>query len=361
MRVLAASSSSGGHIFPALSFLERLKGENQGIDTLLVLPMRSVKTRSVSSCGKVKYISLVPIKLSFTFNSLAAIFKFIRGTFESFFILLGFQPQVVVAFGTLECLPLVMFAWLFRIKTLIHEQNVIPGRANRLLAKFSDKVAISFAETKGYLKIDPGKIIVTGNPIRKELKTIDKLQALNFFGLSADRFTILVMGGSQGSQRINRGFLKAVSLSNDKSSFQVIHISGNKDEELLSKGYQGLNIKFKLFLFLEEMQYAYSAADLAVCRSGATTVSELINYKLPAILIPYPYAYKHQLSNAEVLEKDGSALIIRDAELDTDALKLALERLLYIPDNIKAMRVAYAGFKHTDAAGLLTEAVLSLA
>jgi len=152
---------------------------------------------------------------------------------------------------------------------------------------------------------------VTGNPLRKSVALLDKNKALEFFGFSREKFYNIGYGGSQGSHRINEEFLKAVSLLKDKTSVQIIHLTGISDYESLNKGYKNLNIKFALFSFFDAMQYAYSISDLVISRAGATTIAEIMLFKLPAILVPYPYAYKHQYNNARVLEEKGCGIIMR--------------------------------------------------
>ncbi len=360
MRVLVATGSSGGHIFPALSFLQALEGKRKGIDVLLALPKKSIKNRLPKSTFKIKYISISAVRLKWNFKNLLNIFEFLKGSLESLFLLLEFRPHIVVGFGTLSSVPLVIFAWLFRTKTLIHEQNVIPGRANRLLARFVDKIAVSFRETTRYLK-DDYKITLTGNPIRKEfLKEINRAEALNFFGFSEDKFTILVMGGSQGSHKINLAFSRAISSIPDNLRFQVIHISGADDYDLLKDSYRKFNLSIKLFSFLEDMRYAYSVSGLAVCRAGAGTIGELIFFGLPAIIIPYPFAYKHQSANAQVLAETGSAIVIEDDKLNAGILKDTLTGLLNNPARINLMHSSYSSIFKPDAASLLADLALSL-
>lgn len=360
VKVLVVTGASGGHIFPALSFLTKLKDKYKEIDTLFVLPKRSRRIQKIPDSSKLSYISISPISLSFDFRNFISILGFLKGTLESLILLLRFRPDVVVGFGSLDCIPLVMLAWVFRIKTLIHEQNVIPGRANRLLAKFADTTAISFAETRDYLRISQDRIALTGNPIRQELKRIDKFKALSFFGFDDDKFTILVMGGSLGSHRINAGFLKAISLVSDKSKLQVIHLTGIKDYASIKDGYKDLNINAKIFSFLDSMQYAYSACDLVISRAGATTITEIVFFELPAILIPYPYAYRHQLNNAEVLERKGCAFIVKDEESDRDILKNTIELFVNEPLKISNMRFGYRYIQIPNAADLLVNEVISL-
>lgn len=361
MRTLVATGSSGGHIFPALSFLESLKESDKKLETLLVLPKAGIKPKVLPKGCKVEYISIKPIRLNLNSKSLIALFKLLQGSLESLILLLKFKPDIVVGFGSIASLPMLFFAWVFRIKTLIHEQNVVPGRANRLLAKFVDKVAVSFAQTRDYLKIDPKRLAVTGNPIRRQLKRIEKKEALSFFGFSQNKFTVLVMGGSQGSHNINTAFLKAVSQIKNNGNLQVIHLAGEKDQALLRQGYNNLQVSLKLLAFLEDMQYAYNAADLAICRSGATTIAELINFQLPAIIIPYPFAYAHQLQNARILEKTGSAIVISDNDLGGGLLQRTLESLLQDTIKLDNMRLGFKNKAGIPAGVLLVREAVSLA
>ena len=360
MRILIVTGSSSGHIFPALGFLEVLKDKYKNIETLLVLPKKSIVNQTQTFGHKVDYISISPIKLRFDFKNIAAILKFFKSFLESIFILSVFRPHIVVGFGSLTCIPLVMSAWLFRIKTLIHEQNVVPGRANRFLARFTDKITISFAETRGYLKDYQKKIALTGNPLRKELIRVDKNKAISFFGFSDDKFTILVMGGSLGSHNINVEFLRAISTISDKRNLQIIHLSGFKDYDLLKQNYKDSNVNVRLFGFLQSMQYAYSACDLVICRAGATSIAEVIFFGIPAIIIPYPYAYGHQLGNAKVLESKGCAIIIQDKELDTDILRQVIVNLLNNSDKLNEMHLSYDNLYMPNANDLLADMVLSL-
>ena len=360
MKVLAVTGLSGGHIFPALGFLDTLNNKHKDIDILLVLPKKSITHQVENLEYKLNYISISSIKPSLDFKNFTAILRFFKGSWESIIILLTFRPDVIVGFGSLFCIPMILFAWLFRMKTLIHEQNVIPGRANRFLAKFTDRIAVSFTETGDYFKNYKRKVITTGNPIRKELNRIDKHKALDFFGFTSDKFTILVMGGSLGSHRINSGFVRAVSAIPDKSRFQVVHLTGLADYDLLENSYEDLNINSRLFNFLVPMQYAYSACDLVVSRAGATTIAEIIFFGLAAILIPYPFAYRHQIANAKVLKNTGSGIIIQDNELDSDILRKNIKDLINNPERIKAMRSSYDNIPRLNANDLLAEAALSL-
>lgn len=353
MRILVVTGSSGGHIFPALAFLEGL--EDRNIESLLVLPIKNIQYSLAKSSYKIKYLSIVPIK------DIPAIFKFIKACWESLGLLLSFKPEVVVSFGSLSGIPMVLFARILGIRTFLHEQNVIPGRANRFLIKFADKIAVGFRESAVYLGKYSQKIIFTGNPIRKELKILDKNEALDYFGFKNGLITILVVGGSQGSRRINSEFIKALSPATWRSGVQVIHITGTGDFDSINGKYLNLGMSRKVFAFLNNMQYAYSAADLVICRAGAITISELMHFKIPAIIIPYPFAYQHQKANSTVLEINNCALVINEEELDKgNILEESLVSLVSAPDKLIQMRSAYNNFLNSDSNALFIQAVLNL-
>jgi UDP-N-acetylglucosamine--N-acetylmuramyl-(pentapeptide) pyrophosphoryl-undecaprenol N-acetylglucosamine transferase len=358
MRILIATGSSGGHIFPAVALSDSLK--NSGQEVLLVLPQKSRKNNLAITSGEIKYIPAASLSFSLNSKNIRGLYSFFLNARESFRIIIKFKPDVVVGFGSLNTLALIFWSWLLRIKTLIHEQNVVCGRANKLLAKLVDKVAVSFSQTRYGLNIAEGKIVLTGNPLRKELARLDKKEALDFFKFKEGRFTVLITGGSQGSQRLNAVCLEALSAQQFRDNFQVIHISGAQDFEQLKARYAASGLDYKLFDFFPQMQYAYSAADLIVCRAGATTIAELQKFRIPAILLPYPFAYAHQLANARVLEDAGAAEVLLDADLSADKLQARLREYSVNPEELKARQDAYQKLPVLEAADRLASEVLNL-
>lgn len=359
-KILAVSGSSGGHIFPALGLLDVLKERFPDFPALLVLPEKNIIRRGAEADYRIRYIAIENLRFTLDFKNLLAMLNFLKGSLQTLWIIFKFRPQIVIAFGSLHCLPAVIWAKAFGIKCVIHEQNVIPGRANRFLAFFADKIAISFARSGDYFKKYRGKIVHTGSPLRKKLILVGKPEALDFFGFKKDKFTVLVLGGSQGSRSVNRGFIRAAFASTLLERMQIIHICGPADFALSAERYRNLSTDYKLFGFCDSMQYAYSAADLVISRAGATTISEIIFYKIPAILIPYPFAYSHQMENAAVLQSLGTAVIIKDEEMESDALRNKLEELIASPYNLKSMRSRLADIAINNAGGLLLDACLSL-
>jgi UDP-N-acetylglucosamine--N-acetylmuramyl-(pentapeptide) pyrophosphoryl-undecaprenol N-acetylglucosamine transferase len=360
MRILVITGASGGHIFPAVGFLESLKERPEDIETLLVVPKRSLESYKVPEGYSVRTISTSPVQLRLNPKNVIALFALLQGTLESLLIFLAFKPDRVVGFGGLDTVPMVLMGWMTHVKTIIHEQNYLPGRANRLLARFSDRVAISFAQTRDYLKGSDDKIVLTGNLIRRSLKNVERSKALSFFKFKDDKSTILVMGGSRGSHKINTCFLNAVSTFPEARQLQIIHIGGKDDHQWLAEGYQDLDLEVKLFDFLKDVQYAYAAADLVICRAGATTITELTYFKIPAIIIPYPFAYQHQFHNAKLLEDYGCAVLLRDEECDPELLKKNLKELIYPSEKISRMRQNYNRIQELRGNNQLVELALSL-
>ena len=357
MRILMVTGSSGGHIFPALALMDGLK--NSGQEVLLVLPQKGAQGKISAAAGEIKYIPAVNLTFKLSSQNILGLWLFLLGAWESFRIIIKFKPDMVVGFGSLNTVALVFWAWLFRIKTIIHEQNVICGRANRLLSKLVDRVAVSFNQTRSSLNIAAEKIVLTGNPLRKNLVLLDKKVALNFFEFKEGKFTILIMGGSQGSHRLNAVCLEALATYEEKDDLQLIYLCGAQDYSWLKDKFSALGLVYRLYDFFAAMQYAYSAADLVICRSGATTVAELQKFRVPAILVPYPFAYAHQLANARILEDLKAALIIRDQELTGRIVKAKFTEFLKCPQKLLSMRQGYQGLAEQDAALALTKEVLT--
>lgn len=360
MRILISCGGTGGHIFPGISLYNALLNR-QGIeDMLLVFDKREVSSFIALGDYPHIYICQAQIKFNFNLQSLVVVLKLVKGIFQSLKVLLKFRPDVVVGFGGYASFFIIFFARLLGIKAVIHEQNLVPGRANRVLAGMVNQIAISFPETKDYFRGLSAKVKFTGLPLRQSLVKIDKVRAYEFFGLEPGRFTFLVMGGSQGSHKLNEIFFKAGNLFKDSRRFQVIHICGRKDLEFLENGYKDRGIRAAVFPFLKEMQYAYSAADAVISRSGAAAISEIIFFGLPSVLIPYPYAYKHQSENARYLSRNNAAMLIEEKEINPELLKERLSVLLDNPEFHRALGRHARDLFYPEAAAALAQAVLNV-
>ena len=325
MRIFIAAGGSGGHIFPALEAARELKKNHHEV---IFFTTPGLGFKKIEEAGfPVFVVSAKGVPFNSIEKFFVSVFFMMKALRESFFFLRHFRPDVVVGFGGYGAFPLVLTARILRCPALIHEQNVIPGRANLLLSKFVNKVAVSFEKSRRYFR--PQKILLTGCPCRASLgQRLPKEEIAKKFQLSAKIPTILVFGGSQGSRRINEEFLKAARLLKEKIAFQTIHVTGESDYSFVKKEYDALKVLSYVSSFLDDMSEAYGAADVVISRAGAVTVSELVIFAIPCILIPYPFAGGHQKENAQVLFKAGLAKIVEDKDLSADRLQKEIEILL---------------------------------
>jgi len=355
MRMIAVTGASGGHIFPALAFLEEMGEKRPDIRTLLVLPDSLVGTSADFGGQEVKFIPIGALHGGA--RALPSAWRLCLGSARSLELLLAYKPDLVVGFGSLSCVPLMLSAWMLRIPTMLHEQNVVPGKANRFLGRFVDKVAVSYEESKGLFPV-PRRTVFTGNPLRKQMRRIPKDEARAYLGLGPGRFTVLVMGGSQGARSINRLFPAAAAALAPEKAPQVIHISGTAQFAEVTAAYAAAGITAKVYPFLTRMECAYSAADAAVCRAGAITCAELAAYALPALVIPYPFANGHQSRNAAVLERAGCCRIVKDGDLDAAEIGSFLNCCQDGGQFLSRMRSAFPAVDRRDAPARLARAAL---
>ena len=249
---------------------------------------------------------------------------------RSFFIISRYSPDVVVGFGGYVSSPVALAAYALGIPVVVHEQNVVPGRANSMLFRFAKKIAISFEETKKYLGRYSDKAVLTGNPIRASLLKDDKAANIGKLGLDPSKFTVLVVGGSQGAHNLNKAVLEAIAGTDGgkRRMMQIIHITGIADYGWASQAYEELDIEHRVFSFVDNIQEAYSASDLVVTRSGASAIFEIAHFGRPMILVPYPFAMSHQSENAKAFSSRGAAIQLDEASMSGDVMRSNIEGLL---------------------------------
>jgi UDP-N-acetylglucosamine--N-acetylmuramyl-(pentapeptide) pyrophosphoryl-undecaprenol N-acetylglucosamine transferase len=258
-------------------------------------------------------------------------------------ILQRFRPDVVLGVGGYASGPVVLAAGGIGLKRFIHEQNAIPGFTNKVLARFSDRVFISLAESEKFFP--GGEILLTGNPIRKEIlaEFLSDGNPIAFSGTSTSErvaggnFRLLVFGGSAGAHSINRALIDALPfLASYREKLAITHQTGENDQEEVREAYEREGFKAVTVPFIDNMAGAYRNADLIVCRAGATTVAEVTACGKACIFIPYPYAVDdHQRRNAEALLKKGAGFMILDRELSGESLARLITDLVANPDKIE--------------------------
>lgn len=380
-KILIASGASAGHLYPALALAEILKNKQPSWEITFVTSRRLSLEKLIKSSGyKVFIISICPFSRPAR-KFLISLYRFVKSFLETFLIIEKFRPDVVIGFGSYVSFPVILESALFKKPTLIHEQNVSLGLSNRVLSLFVDRVAVSFADERpkkdallparasrpfcrraiSWGRKGRGKFVFTGNPLRQKLVKKDKEESRAFFGLD-EKFTILVLGGSQGSERINSEFKKAVDILSEKTSkdFQFIHLCGKKDYSRLKKDYSCIKIRYCLFDFLTRIDFAYSLADLVICRAGAASITELAFFRKAAILIPYPYAGSHQLENASALKMKEAAVCLEEKECGGFKLAELILRLMDSSVERVALEKRVAEFVNPNAGEKLAELAVSL-
>ncbi len=274
-------------------------------------------------------------------------------------------PAVAAAFGGYASVPGAAAALSLRVPLVLHEQNVIPGMANRLLAPAARTLAVAFA---GTLERFPGwkrKAVVTGNPLLRRAQEGSQIEALQAFGLEAGRKTLAVVGGSQGAGSLNRAVLEALPAWSGRGDLQLVHAVGkDKYQEFMEQAAKvdSGGLIYRPVEFIERMDLLYLVADLVVCRAGASTIAELAAAACASILVPYPYATAaHQDANADVLASEGAAVVVEDRQLDGQRLIKEVDTLLQDAERLRDMREAARRIGKPDAAARLAELVLSQA
>lgn len=361
VRVLIAAGGSGGHIFPAIA-LKRALAERGVREIKFVGAQKAIDRRifekegasfSLLSANKLPYrmsLSIIPFLIMLFADCIKALW-----------ITAAFRPACCVGFGGYVSFPIVLSAKLLRVPTVVHEQNVIPGRANKLLFKLADKVALSFEDTLRYVSGDKkDKFSVTGNPIRTGDFNTDRQAALRSFGLDGDKLTVLVVGGSQGAHALNDNFVRSVSRMEEavREGLQIIHLTGVRDYERLLAEYGRMRgLTARVYSFIDRIEEAYGAADLVVTRAGASALFEVAYFGKAMIVVPYPYASSHQTENARAFSSRLGAIQIEEKDLSENFFKDSLEKFLKDREGLETLGRAAKALSAPRASDNLAEIV----
>jgi UDP-N-acetylglucosamine--N-acetylmuramyl-(pentapeptide) pyrophosphoryl-undecaprenol N-acetylglucosamine transferase len=269
---------------------------------------------------ELRCITAAGIKGRGIWNQLLSATKIPKGIFQSMRILKDFSPDLALGLGSYSAGPVIIAAWLRRLPIVIHEQNILPGITNRILARFVDRVFISFKNTKS--NWDQAKVRWTGNPVRKELLEYGDVLAQKKNAESGGKlFNVLIIGGSQGAHAVNMAVIKALDSLESQELWYFVHQTGEADELQVREAYRSHNIPCTVQPFFDNMAELYHRADLLICRAGATTVAEITALGKVAIFIPFPYAAdNHQVLNAGMLADEGAAEMIIESDLNAEIL-----------------------------------------
>ncbi|KNF09921.1 UDP-N-acetylglucosamine transferase MurG [Gottschalkia purinilytica] len=345
MKVLITGGGTGGHIYPALAIAKKIKEEYKNAEILYVGTERGLESELVPKEGlKFKTIRVKGFSRKLSKDTVKSIKELFLGLNDAKKVIKEFKPDIVIGTGGYVCGPVVLLASLKKIPTLIHEQNAFPGVTNKILSKFVSKVAGSFEECKKYFKKSE-KVIITGNPIRKDILTIDKEKAYQDLKVDQNKPFILCFGGSGGQKKLNDAMLRFIIDNHDNDDIQVLHVTGKRFhesfmKELKSNGIDELSSNINVVPYFFEMPKALAIADLAITSGGAITIAEVTAVGVPTILIPKAYtAENHQEYNAKALEKAGASIVILEKDLTDNKLTKTIKEVL--DDKEKLSNMAY--------------------
>jgi UDP-N-acetylglucosamine--N-acetylmuramyl-(pentapeptide) pyrophosphoryl-undecaprenol N-acetylglucosamine transferase len=356
-RFLFAGGGTGGHIFPAIAVAENIRLLIPTADILFIGTKNKIEAEAVPKAGfKFRNIWIKGFARNFSLVNLLFPLKLIVSAVQSLFINIKYKPKVVIGSGGYVSGPAIWAASVMGAKVMLLEQNSYPGITTRLLEKKAEEIHTCFEDTKKYLR-DKRKVFVTGNPIRVNLKLIEKEAALNSFGLHKKYRTLLVLGGSLGAASINNAIsncLDRIKLENIQMIWQTGKLYYERYKDLKSE-------MIWIGPFIDNMSAAFSACDLCISRAGATTIAEITNMGIAAIIIPSPnVAANHQYFNAKSLVKEKAAILLEDKETEENLFD-TFTNLIFNEEELSILRSNIKKLAKPDAASEIAQRAIRLA
>lgn len=370
IRIIISGGGTGGHIFPALSIADRLKDANPGNEILFVGAEDKMEMEKVPAAGyRIIGLPVAGLQRRMTLSNLALPFKIMKSLMMAGRIIDEFRPDIAVGVGGYASAPLLWMASHKGIPTLIQEQNGFAGLANRILGRKAGCICTAYEGMERFFPAD--RIVLTGNPIRKDIVPADnetKAEAMQYYGLDGSKRHIFIVGGSLGSRTLNRSVMGWIENGcPDGDDIEVIWQCGKhyikEVDSFMEKARNsegGVRCKIHYFDFISRMDLAYAAADVVISRSGASSVSELCAAHKAVIFVPSPNVTEdHQTHNAMALVKKDAAMIVTDTEAPEKLMKTACS-LVHNRDRIAELERNIAAIEHKDAAGAIVAEIYRL-
>lgn len=368
MRILLTGGGTGGHIFPLFTVAKEIKKIQQEQNPSEVIEFLFIGALNQSNKGlfdfhniPAKAVLAGKLRRYFSIQNFLDLFRIVIGIFQSLWKVWIFMPDVIFSKGGYGSVPVVIAGWVYRIPIIIHDSDAIPGLANRFLSFFAKRIAVAFKEAARYFK--DYQVAVTGNPIREDLLAGSKEKAKDFFHLKYTKPVLFVMGGSQGSKKINQAVAEIVQPLTEYA--EIIHQTGEKmHKEILIKTQRlpesTLDFYHPAAFLKGEYKDALMAADLVLSRSGSS-INEIAAMGKPSILIPLANsASGHQRENAYVFARAGASLVIEESNLTSNLLLPKIIELLKDKELLKAMGERAKKIVNPEAARLIAEEVIRL-
>lgn len=337
MRVIISGGGTGGHIFPAIAIAKGLQEDNPNVEILFVGAEGRMEMEKIPSAGyEIVGLPIAGLQRKFTWKNLLLPFKILKSMRKATQIIKSFKPDVCVGVGGYASGPLLRAAQRKNIPTLIQEQNSYAGMTNKLLAKQAHVICVAYERMERFFPKD--KIVLTGNPVRRDLfkAAMSKTDARVKMGLDPNKSTVLIVGGSLGARTLNETMKAASAALEENPQIQWVWQAGRNNVEHYRNCKTAQLDQVQCTAFIEDMNAAYAAADLVICRAGALTISEICVIGKAAILVPSPHvAEDHQTQNALSLVNQQAAKLVRDA----DAKHKLMEEALYLIKHPKALEL----------------------
>ena len=322
MRVIISAGGTGGHIYPAIAVADEIKARVPDADILFIGASDRMEMERVPKAGyPIKGLWISGLQRKLTLRNLLFPLKVVKSLSDAYRIIKTFKPDVVLGFGGFASGPTLYAANLMGLPTLIQEQNSYPGITNKLLAKKVDKVCVAYDEMNRWFA--PEKLTLTGNPVREGIgtATLNPQEAIGSFGLSQNKKTVLIFGGSLGAKSLNEAVFAGLETIKQRTDINIIWQVGKLYFDQYASSEAADLRHVTILPFIEEMDAAYAAADVIVGRAGALTLSELAIVGKPAILVPSPNVSEdHQTKNAMAIVKVGGAILVKDNEANANLI-----------------------------------------
>jgi UDP-N-acetylglucosamine--N-acetylmuramyl-(pentapeptide) pyrophosphoryl-undecaprenol N-acetylglucosamine transferase len=350
LSVVVAGGGTGGHLFPGIAVAGLFASRNPQSRILFVGAGRPLERDALARAGfPQRIIAIEGIKGRGRWARMRAILKIPGAVWHSAGILREVRADLVVGLGGYSAGPVALAAWLKGIPVVLCEQNSVPGITNRMLIPLARRIYVSFDDTRGTTGLSKKRF--TGNPVRQQI-----LDALDAPAREKDRFTVLVVGGSQGAHAINRAFMEALPHLQQRETLRIIHQTGEADQDQVAAAYRAAGIEAEVKAFFHDMATRYCAADLVVCRAGATTVAELTAMGKAALFVPFPFATdNHQELNARTLVDQGAAMMVLERDLSGPGLARQLDALAESPDLLADLAGRSRALGKPDAAQAIVD------
>jgi len=353
--IIIAAGGTGGHLLPALALAREFK--SAGAATLVIGKTTAILQAEFQKAG-IPFLEIPVVRLPGKKTGFILFpFQAARAFFSAAACLLRFHPSAVIGMGGYACAAPSAAAALLRIPLYFCEQNLLPGKVTRIFSRISFAAFTSFPDSSRYLRTK--RALEFGNPLRLFPEKDEKRAARQKLKIDEGKFTVLVLGGSQGAHRINLNIGESLDYLSPEE-VQFIHLTGAADLSSMAEVYRRKNFQNYAEGFFSEMGRLYSAADLVVCRAGATTIAELNLFGLPSILIPYPFAAEdHQRLNANFIAGCGAAILKEESSLTGETLAREIKILADNRQKLNLMAEASRRLSHPEAAKKIVSFILS--